>query len=67
MDLIMYSLLKNGITGAEYQDRALRPESDSSFSERRATDSGRLGRRKSDLWMPYSAPFVVQLLNQCGE
>ena len=34
--------------------------------DRRSSDQGRLGRRRTDSWMPYSTPFVAQTLAQQG-
>ena len=33
-------------------------------TDRRQRDSGRLGRRATDVWMPYSTTFVAQLIGQ---
>lgn len=35
-----------------------------SSSDRRQSDSGRLGRRSTDVWMPYSTTFMAQLIGQ---
>ena len=35
--------------------------------ERRCGDHGKLGRRRTDSWMPYSTPFVAQALSQQGK
>ncbi len=32
--------------------------------ERRQSESGRLGRRATDVWMPYSTAFLAQLIGQ---
>lgn len=37
------------------------------ITERRRRPDGRLGRRSSDVWFPYSPAFVVQVLAQTGE
>jgi hypothetical protein len=34
------------------------------YVDRRAATSGKLGSRRTDRWLPYSAPFVAQLLAQ---
>ena len=33
-------------------------------TDRRQRDSGRLGRRATDVWMPYSTAFIAQLIGQ---
>lgn len=35
-----------------------------SSGDRRDKNSGRIGRRATDLWLPYSTPFVAQLIAQ---